>query len=357
MIEAIVGPRVAAEPLRVFAERLLSAAGADRPSAVGTARAVVDASARAFDTHGIRLLPYYLKTLEGGRVNGTPVITATRKAAAALHLDADDGFGHAPSYAAIDSACDLAAATGIAVATVGRSSHHGATGCYTWAAAQRGFAAIGMTHADPVVVPHGGTEGFFGTNPLSFAVPVPGEDPLLLDMATSSIPFNRVLLRQATGTPLPPDVALTAEGVPTTDPAAAAALMPLGGQAFGYKGAGLAGMVDLLCSALTGMGHGKTLAAFAGPDFARPIPLGHLFIVLSPGLFQALGAFEERVRAFVADLRAQPARPGETVRAPGDLEKAEAAERTRAGLPLDPTTWAALLAEADRRSIPLPPLL
>ena len=261
-IEVIAGPRVAADALRDFATRLLAATGADADSAAATARAIVDASSRAFDTHGIRLLPYYLQTLEGGRVKGHPAITVTRKAQAVVHVDADDGFGHAPSFRAVDTACDVAAETGVAVATVARSSHHGATGCYTRAAALRGFVAIGMTHADAVVVPHGGTQAFFGTNPLSFALPVTGEDPMVLDMATSAIPFNRVLLRRATGTPLPPEVARDAEGELTTDPNAATALVPLGGATFGYKGAGLAGMVDLLCSALTGMGHGKTLALF-----------------------------------------------------------------------------------------------
>ncbi len=357
-IEQIAGPRVMAAPLQRFTAGLLTVAGADDPSAAATARAVVDASSRAFDTHGIRLVPYYLQTLEGGRIKGAPTLTVERKAPAIVHVDADNGFGHAPSFRAIDLACDTAAETGIAIATVGRSSHHGATGCYTRAAALRGFAAIGMTHADAVVVPHGGRQGFFGTNPLSFALPVPGEDPLLLDMATSAIPFNRVLLRRATGTPLPPEVARAADGTLTEDADRATALVPLGGANFGYKGAGLAAMVDLLCSAFTGMGHGNTLAIFNGPDYTRPIPLGHVFIVMSPPLFQTLGAFDARVAAFLADLRSQPpAAAGGQVHAPGDLEKAEATRRAATGIPIDPITWEALGHEAQRRSVPLPPSL
>ena len=356
-IEQIAGPRVAAGPLERFAEGLLAAGGADAPSAAATARAVVDASSRAFDTHGIRLLPYYLQTLEGGRVKGAPTLTIERKAPAVVHVDAGDGFGHAASFKAIELACEIAAETGVAVATIGRSSHHGATGCYTRAAALKGFAAIGMTNADAVVVPHGGIKAFFGTNPLSFALPVPGEDPMLLDMATSAIPFNRVLLRRATGTALPPEVARDAHGALTQDAEQAAALVPVGGAAFGYKGAGLAAMVDVLCSAFTGMGHGHTLAAFNGPDTTQPIPIGHVFIVLSPPLFQTLGLFDARVAAFLADLRAQPGAAGATVHAPGDLEKAEAVRRASHGIPIDPTTWGALVAEAERRGVPIPSAL
>ena len=212
-----------------------------------------------------------------------------------------------------------------------------------------------MTHADRVVVPDGGVAAFFGTNPLSFAVPAPGEAPVLLDMATSCIPFNRVNLRRATGTLLPPETAVDAAGVTTRDPEAAVALRPLGGEAFGYKGAGLAGMVDILCSAFTGMGHGATFPPMGGPDFGEPISLGHFFLILKPAAFQALAAFDARVGAFLADLRGQPALPGQTVMAPGDIEKAEAERRARAGIPVDRTTWAALAALAGRYGVAVPP--
>ena len=354
-IEPISGPRVAAEALRPFAVQLLAAAGADAISAAGTARAVVDASARGFDTHGIRLLPFYLQTLDDGRVTGSPAITVERKATAIVHVDADNGLAHGPSFGAVDLACDVAAETGVAVATVGRSSHHGATGCYTHAAAARGFAAIGMTNAEALVVPHGGIDPFFGTNPISFALPVAGEEPLLLDFATSSIPYNRVLLRKAMGLPLPPEVAIRLDGSFTTDPDEVTALVPLGGRAFGYKGAGLAAMVDLLCSAFTGMGHGRTLASFDSAGAPMAAPLGHMFIVLAPPLFQALGEFDARVGAFLKDLRSMRGVGDRTVMAPGDPEKAEAVVRERHGIPIDEGTWATLIAQATRRNVSVPP--
>lgn len=354
-IENIAGPRVDADDLRRFVERLLGAAGADEPSANATARAVVDASAHAFDTHGIRLVPAYLSTLDGGRVNPHPHITVVRKATAVVHVDADNGLGHQASYRAIEEAGAVAADTGVAVATVGRSSHHGATGCYTRAAARAGFAAIGMTHADPVVVPFGGVKGFFGTNPLSFAVPVAGEEPMVLDMATSAIPFNRIMLRRATGAALPDEVAFNAKGEFTTKADDAVALAPLGGAQFGYKGSGLAGMVDLLCSAFTGMGHGNTFPPLFGGDMTQPIPLGHFFVVLAPALFQTLSVFDARLAAFLADLRGQPAKPGQAVHAPSDLEKAEAAKRSARGIPIDTTTWAVLSTAATRLGVAMPP--
>src|SRR5689334_18044425 len=186
-IEEIKGVRCRAEALEPFIVSLLSAGGADAASAAAVARAVVDASSRGVDTHGVRLAPWYVTAAREERVNRSPKIAFARKAPAVGHVDADLGFGHLASYRAIEEGCAIAAETGIAAISVGRSSHHGATGCYTLAAAQKGFAAIGMSHADPAVVPFGGAKAFYGTNPLSFAVPAPGEEPILLDMATSSI--------------------------------------------------------------------------------------------------------------------------------------------------------------------------
>jgi LDH2 family malate/lactate/ureidoglycolate dehydrogenase len=353
-IEAIEGKRGSAADLTGLVSDLLAAAGVDQPSADATARAVVDASSRGVDTHGVRLAPWYVKMVEGGRINRRPNVAFALKSPAVGHVDSDNGFGHRASFLAVEEGCAIAARTGIAAVTVGRSTHHGATGVYTLAAARKGFAALGMTHADSMVVPHGGAKAFYGTNPISFAVPVPDAEPMLLDMATSSIPFNRVFLRRATGTPLPAEVAVDENGETTRDPHAAAALHSLGGDDFGYKGAGLAAMVDILCSAFTGMGHGATFAPFGGPDYCRPIPIGHFFLILNPATFQALSMFDARIAAFLDDLRSTPARPGQRVMAPGDPEIAEAELRRRDGIPVDRVTWQGLVDAAMRYGVAVP---
>lgn len=353
-IERISGRRATAEALTAYVEGLMAASGVDAPSSAAVARAVVDASARGVDTHGVRLVPWYLKMVEGGRINRTPNVTVSARTAAVAHVDSDDGFGHRASFLAIEEGCRLAREAGVGIVTVARSTHHGATGVYTRAAALEGFAAIGMTHADSAVVPHGGSRAFFGTNPISFAVPVPGSEPMLFDMATSSIPFNRVHLRRATKTPLPPEVAVDAAGETTVDPFAAAALHPLGGAAFGYKGAALAAMVDILCSAFTGMGHGATHAPLGGPDYSKPIRLGHFFVVMAPEAFAGADGFGARMSALLDDLRAVPPRPGQRVMAPGDPELAEAEQRRRLGIPVDTVTWAGLAAAASRYGVAVP---
>lgn len=353
-MESFEDVRVHRAELEGFVITLLEKAGARRDGAEATARAVVDASARAFDTHGVRLVPHYVESLLSGRVNGAPAMRVTRQAAAVAHLDADDGLGHLASYRAVEEGIAMARETGIAAVAVARSSHHGATGCYTLVAARQGFAAIGMTHSDAIVVLHDGVKPFNGTNPISFALPVTGEEPMLLDMATSSIPLNRVFLRRATGQRLPPEVAVDKDGAATMDPHQAVALMPLGGAAYGYKGAGLAAMVDVLCSAFTGMAHGAALPAFTDAEESQPVSLGHFFIILRPELFQPLALFDARVAAFLADLRSQPAKPGARVMAPGDPEREAQADRRANGIPVDLTTWDSLTEVAVRHGVALP---
>lgn len=356
-MEEFDGVRCRGEAVEEFLKALIGSAGASAESAQAAAHALTDASMRAVDTHGVRLAPHYLRGLKAGRINPTPKLREERQSAAVGYVDADDGLGHLASYRAIELGMAMAKESGMAAVAVGRSTHHGATGCYTLEAARHGFAAMGMTNADAIVAPHDGVQAFFGTNPISFAVPVAEGQPILLDMATSSIPLNRVLLRRDTGTPLPPEVAINGAGEMTVDPFAASALVPLGGANYGYKGAGLAVMVDLLCSAFTGMLHGCRLPSFVSPEVTWPARLGHFFIVFNTDTFQPRHSFTGRLAEFLGDLRGQSARPGQQVKAPGDPEWEALAERTANGLPIDRATWATLGDFAQQYGCAVPPVV
>lgn len=122
-METFASVRVGCDDLTAFLDAVIERAGADRPRAEAVARAVVNASARGFDTHGVRLVPHYERTVVGGRINRKPNMRFTRLAPAIGHLDADDGFGHAASYRAIEEGIVIAQETGIAAVAVGRSSH------------------------------------------------------------------------------------------------------------------------------------------------------------------------------------------------------------------------------------------
>lgn len=326
---------VAAEDLERFMREALAAAGADLASADAVTRALVTASRMGTDSHGLRLLPHYLKALEGGRIKGAPRMVFHRRLAATGFLDADDGLGHLAGYTAMEHAIFMAGETGMGAVAVGNSSHFGAAGCYALAAAQRGYIGMAFCNSDAFVLLHQGAAPFHGTNPIAFAAPVAGDTPYLLDMATSSIPWNRVQQYDAIGRELPDQVAADALGRVTRTPAKVSALLPLGGSDFGFKGAGLGGMVEVLSSALSGMQNGFRLLPMGGADMATPRGVGHFFLAMQPDAFVEEGTFARCLAEYLADLRGQPAVKGAEVLAPGDREWRCQARRDVMGIPLD----------------------
>jgi LDH2 family malate/lactate/ureidoglycolate dehydrogenase len=326
--------RAPADRIEAFATAALIAAGTDPSAARSVADALTETSLRGVDSHGIRLLVHYTKVVQRGRINPRPALSFTRTDRSTGIVDADNGFGHHASYFAVDHAVSLAQETGIAAVSVINSSHFGSAGCYVLRPAEKGFVAIGVCNSDSFVLTHDGLKPFHGTNPLAFAAPVPGARPFLVDMATSVIPWNRVQDLMNEGMPLPPDVAVDSDGAPTQVPAHSAALLPLGGINYGYKGAALASMVEVLSAVITGMPHCSRLLGMAGPDFVTHRRLGHFFIVIDPGKFVSREAYSQAMEAYLADLRALPGRKNMKVMAPGDREWATEDDRQLHGIPV-----------------------
>ena len=318
-----------------FVSACLAKAGADTASVDAVTRSLVGASLRGVDSHGIRLLPHYVKALRGGRINGAPQLKFSRRSGCSGCLDADDGFGHLAGYRAIEEATTLAQENGLGAVSVINSSHFGAAGSYPLVAAEAGYLALCFSNSDKLVLPFSGLLPFHGTNPISFAAPVANQHPYLLDMATSSIPLNRVLQYRAISRPLPEDVAVNDAGETTIDAAQVSALLPVGGQGYGYKGAALAGLCEILCAALTGMGFSHQLLAMAVPDYSSRRHLGHFFLVIKPEAFIERDIYFQQMDLYLADLRAQVAESGAKVMAAGDREWAEQERRRATGIPVD----------------------
>jgi LDH2 family malate/lactate/ureidoglycolate dehydrogenase len=332
-----------------FAVRALMAAGADRDSAQSVANALTETSLRGVDSHGIRLLVHYIKGVRGGRINPHPRLAFTRTAAGAGIVDGDNGFGHHASYYAVDHAVDLARESGVGAVSVINSSHFGAAGSYALRAAIQGLVGLGFCNSDSFVLAHDGLHSFHGTNPIAFAAPVPGQQPFLLDMATSVVPWNRVQDYLLEGLTLPPDVTVDANGEPTVDPAQSDALLPHGGTLYGYKGAGLAAMIEVLCAVITGSPFCSQLPPMKGPDFSTPRHMGHFFLVIDYRRFVSTQIYDAGIQAYLHDLRTQPARAGRKVMAPGDREWTVMQDRESHGIPV----MRRLREELDRLSAEL----
>jgi ureidoglycolate dehydrogenase (NAD+) len=329
-------PPLRADPdeIREFAASALIAAGTDAEAARSVAVALTEASLRGVDSHGIRLLLHYTNVVRTGRVNPNPKLSFQQTGVSTGTVDGDNGFGHHASYFAIDLAVGIAGENGVAAVSVVNSSHFGAAGCYVLFAARRGYVALAVCNSDSFVLPHDGRQPFHGTNPIAFAAPVSGAKPFLLDMATSVVPWNRVQDYLMEGLPLPADVAVDGTGEPTLDPARSEALLPLGGVSYGYKGAGLASMVEILSAIITGMPFCSSVLAVQGPDVSTPRRLGHFFLVIDYRRFVAPELYDAGIKRYLHELRSQAAKPGRQVMAPGDREWLVLEDRQRLGIPV-----------------------
>ncbi|MFS8037641.1 Ldh family oxidoreductase [Xanthobacter sp. AM11] len=341
------------ESLFAFCEAALVAAGADAATAEAASRAMLHGSRFGVDSHGVRLLDHYVTVIEGGRVTGRPNLHFSEGAAAVATLEADHAHGARAAYAAMDRAMEKAAVYGIGAVAIRDSSHFGAAGAYALAAAEKGFLGLAFCNSDSFVRLHGGAERFHGTNPVAMGAPVAGEDPWLLDMATSAIPYNRVLLYRSLEQQLPPEVASDAAGHDTINPHAVEMLAPLGA-AFGFKGAALAGVVEIFSAVLTGARLSFDIAPMGGPDFATPRNVGAFVMALKPGAFLPEVQFDAAMRRYRDTLRGSRAANGDMVMAPGDREWRVAAQRRAEGIPIDPATAQAFDRIAARFALPRP---
>lgn len=295
---------------------------------------LIEASLRGVDTHGVRLFRTYLAELDGGRSQARPEMRWLPGSQAARVLDAGHALGMVAGRVAAAEAVRLAREYGVGAVSVRNSNHFGPASCYTLEMARQGAIGFSFTNSDALVAPFNGVAPLFGTNPLSLAARGEGDDLFCADLATSQVSYSRVKQYRERGEPLAPGWAVTAGGRDVADATAAdsevAALQPLGG----HKGQCLGMAVEILCALLAGMPFDHELTHLYIEPFDEPRRVAHLFLALDLGAFGDAAAFQARLSALLAQVRAQPAVPGERVVAPGDLENESAAARRAAGIPL-----------------------
>lgn len=339
--------------LERFCRDALAASGADTATQKATTDSIMHGSIHGVDSHGVRLLPHYIAVLESGRLNKTPELRFTRVKAGTGILDADHAQGARAMYAAMEHAIDLARESGIAGVAVQNSSHFGPAGAYTLHAARAGMIGLAFGNSDAFVRLHDGAERFHGTNPISMAVPTGGENPWLLDMATSSVPVNRVQLYASLGVDLPDAVASDADGVDTNDPNNAEMMAPVGA-AFGFKGAALGGVAEIFSAVLSDMRLSPEIAPMGDLSIIHPRELGAFVLAIDPEGFVGRIAASAIMDRYLNQLRRSKPAAGKKVMAPGDREWAEAKVRRLQGVPLDPVTVDGFRALCDRYALQFP---
>lgn len=341
---------VAADALRALITQLFTAAGVPAEDAGTVAEVLVEADLRGVESHGSTRVAGYLSMMRLGLLNPRPKIQVLRDTPATAMLEGDSGFGIVVAKRAMRMAMDKARALGVGCVTARNVTHTGLVGFYPMMAAAEGLIGLAMNNGPRILPPFGGTTPTYATNPFAAAFPGAG-DPIVLDMATSVVAGGKLRLAAKKGVPIPPDWALDREGVPTTDPEEAIfhGFMQWAG---GYKGFGLATVVEVLGGVLSGGLFGTDVPAMK--SFGRePLVTSAFYLAIDPGQFMPVEEFRARVTRLVGMVKASDrARGVEEVYVAGEIEFRRKAERLRNGIPLSDVVRDELRALAAEAGVP-----
>ncbi len=255
------------------------------------AEAIINAELVGAYGHGLSRLKMYCERIKRKLINPKPKISIKKLSESISHIDANNSIGFVAADLAIKRAIKNAKKTGIGMVAVKNSNHYGLSGYYAEQAVKKNLIAMIYTNAPPAIAPHGARKSLFGTNPICFGTPSGSKVPFILDTSMSVINRGKIRFASKTNTKIPKGVALDKSGKPTINPnkALEGVQLPIAG----YRGSGLAWMVDILSGVLTGSSHaGEVKDPF--DDFSGPQNVGHLFIVFKNNLF--VKNFNSRVR-------------------------------------------------------------
>lgn len=294
------------------AEQLISSVfrenGVTSTAATSVARALVQSEAAGQSGHGLRRVPAYVKQVRTGKVDGSAIAVLSRPRPGILAIDAAHGFAYPALDLAVATLPGIVREQGIALAAINRSHHAGVMALTVERFAEQGLVAMMFANAPAAMAPWGGRKPLYGTNPIVFAVPVTGAEPLVIDLALSKVARGKVMEASQKKVSIPDDWAFDADGHPTTDPAAAmkGTMAPAGGA----KGAALALMVEVLAAGLTGANFSHEASSLFDEN-GPPPALGHMIIAIDPDPASG-GGTAERMAALAMEMTRE-----EGVRLPG----------------------------------------
>jgi uncharacterized oxidoreductase len=327
-----------AAPLARAIEALVAAGGSEPREAQLVAENLVTANLTGHDSHGIGMIPRYVESLQEGGLQPNRHPAIKFDGGALIALDGRAGYGQVIGLEATDIAIERAKAHGVCVMALANSHHLCRIGQWAEQAVAQGLVSISFVNviSRSIVAPFGGSDARFGTNPCTVGVPLAGQPPFILDMATSGVAQGKVRVAHNKGEKLPPGLLLDDQGEPTLE-ARFGVLEPFGAlTTFGlHKGYGLAVVCELLGGALSGGGTWHT-----ADRSKKRVLNGMLTILIDPRKLGTAAVFEREARAFVTWVKQSPPAPGvDRVRIAGDPERETRARREKDGIAVDAATW------------------
>ncbi|WP_274423691.1 Ldh family oxidoreductase [Chelativorans sp. YIM 93263] len=297
-----------------------------RPNAEAVARALIGAELAGQAGHGLRRMPSYCAQALSGKVDGMAEPQKAETRPGALAVDAANGFAYPALELALEWLPGAARKQGVAIAGIRRSHHSGVTGLFVERLAEAGLLGLMVANSPAAMAPWGGKRALFGTNPIAFAAPLDGADPLVVDVSLSKVARGKIMAAKQKGEPIPEGWALDADGNPTSDPDAALAgtMVPMGDA----KGTALAMMVEMLCAGLTGANYAYEATSFFEGE-GTPPGTGQTLIAIDPAAFGegATARFTEMAR-LIEEM--------DGARLPGRRRQALKRDLEKEGIPADP---------------------
>jgi len=325
---------VSEQELLALAAAALSALGLRPRDAHDAARILVLGDLFGIHTHGVERIESYGERIRLGGINPQPDIHAERVAATIARVDGDNGVGPLVGMRALDAAMAMAREFGTAVVLARASNHFGPIAPYNYLAAIEGFASIVGSNATTTIAPTGGADARLGNSPIGFGLPNPNGRPVILDMALSVVARAKIREALKRGEAIPDTWATDRDGRPTTDPQAAldGFLLPIGG----YKGYGLALVVDLFAGLLSGAAYLTHVHSWS-EEPEKPQNLGHFFFLVDTARLGTGAWLGERMNDFAAIVHATPpVDPDRAVKLPGEIELDRLERQRREGIDVDP---------------------
>ena len=325
---------------------ILEATGSHAEEAAQVAANLVMANLCGHDSHGVGMVPRYVDAVLEGGLTPNASIKVILDSGSLLTLDAQRGYGQITGVQAMDLGIARAKQHGSCIMTLAHSHHLGRIGQFAEMAVAQGLVALHFVNvlSRPLVAPWGGGDGRFGTNPCCIGIPLPGQQPFLLDFATSRVAQGKMRVAHNKGQTVPDGYLIDGQGRPTNDPGVV--VVPQPGGLFGalmtfgeHKGYGMALACELLGGALTGGGTWHRPA-----DTAKAVLNSMLTILIDPSKLGTQAAFAEESTAFMDWLRQSP--PGDgfgPLQIAGEPERAARVARERDGIVVDGGTWQEIL--------------
>lgn len=328
--------KVKAERLREIAVHILKGLQAADDEAAVVADALIKAELRGIDTHGVHLLTLLPERVEAGMLRIPTNLTVLQESGATALLDGGNGLGPAAGHRAMGISVGKAREFGIGCCLVRNTNNIGILSFYTLLAAQENMVGIVMANAAAAMPPWGGAEAFFGTNPLSIAIPgEEGSSPVVLDMSSTVVARGKIRRAARLKESIPAGWAFDGIGTPTADPAEAlkGSLAPIGGP----KGYGLAMMIDVLAGMLSGSRYGPEIRTFH--ELEGPTGVGVFTLAVAIERFMPLNRFKSLFREYSASIRlSRKAKGVSRIYLPGEIETDKERQSLNEGIEVSPVT-------------------